>query len=92
MRSKILRFEHPSIFPASSSSFGSVLKNPVKISTDSGSPIAVYTSTSDNCVFSSCMLFISMNSGTIPSLIGIIIPIKKKKNSAGFHLKGKRAI
>ncbi|MNY71451.1 hypothetical protein D3C86_2097990 [compost metagenome] len=71
---------------------GSVRKNPVKIKTDIGMPMAVYIRISEVAVFISPKFFISMNSGTMPSLTGIIMPSRKKKNSAGFQRNGYLAI
>lgn len=78
--------EHPSILAASSNSLGIVLKKPVNIKTDNGIPVAVYIKIRDHKEFVSPKSFIKINRGTIPSLIGIINPMRKKKNRAPVQL------
>lgn len=92
MLQRILRSVAPSIRAASSSSLGSVLKKLVNIRTAKGSPVAVYIQTKDSKLFVNPKFFINIYNGTIPSLIGIIIPMRKMNKSAPFHLKEKRAI
>ncbi|MNL85159.1 hypothetical protein D3C87_2133730 [compost metagenome] len=58
----------------------------------SGKPIAVYTLTNDQIEFNIESFFIKRNRGTIPSLMGIIMPKRKKKNNAPFQRNGYLAI
>ena len=82
---RILRSLAPSILAASSNSTGIVRKNPVNMRMDNGIPPAVYIKIRDQSEFNKPRSFIKINNGTIPSLMGIIIPIRKKKNKKLFH-------